>query len=490
MNIAQTVSKNALSLFTGSAASQVLRILYVSLLARYIGVEGLGQISTATSLVPLVILIVNFGLDVLTVRDIAAAPERGARYVTNVLVIRLALTLIFFVVLAIILYLSPYQQETIIIIGLYSLTYVTDALAGVIRCAFYAFQKMEYTAAIDFTRDLLNVSVSVAGIYLGWSLIAIVSVSTFASLFRLVTAFIVMRWRIVRPALQIDLAMCRQIMRSALPFFVLVCISVASDALVIVILSWLGNEEAVGIYSAATIPIVALLMLPAMFMESIFPVFSQYFQTSASGLRQSYCIAYKVMLVIGFPLGVGTMLVSRDVLPLIFGEGFEKSLPVMNLLAIQLLTMVGYVNGAFMNATNRQSLFAILRLISLTLNASLCFLLIPPLSYWGAAFAVTVPALIDFILYTALCHHYNQLPVPALLLLKIALATGLMAGCSALALNSGVSVVLVVSLLAPAAYLLGLLIVHAVGAEEWRFFNQLVLVQRLRHALASMWTIG
>lgn len=490
MNTAKTVSKNALSLFMGSAASQALRILYVSLLARYIGVEGLGQISTATALVPLVILIVNFGLDVLTVRDIAAAPERAARYVTNVLVIRLALTLVFFAALAVILRLSPYPQETILIIGLYSLTYVMDALAGVIRCAFYAFQKMEYTAAIDFTRDLLNVGVSVAGIYLGWSLIAIVSVSMFASLFRFITAFMVMRWCIVRPVLQIDLALCRQIMRSALPFFVLVCISVASDALVIVILSWLGSAEAVGIYSAATIPIVALMMLPAMFMEAIFPVFAQCFQTSASSLRQTYRSAYKVMLVIGFPLGVGTMLVSRDVLPLIFGAGFEKSLPVMNLLAIQLLTMVGYVNGAFMNATNRQALFAVLRLISLALNASLCFLLIPSLSYRGAAFAVIVPAIIDFVLYTALCHHYNQLPFPALLLLKMALATGLMAGCSGLALNSGVSVALVVLLLAPAVYLLGLLLVHAIDAEEWRFFNQLVLVQRLRHALASMWTIS
>jgi len=277
-----------------------------------------------------------------------------------------------------------------------------------------------------------------------------------------------MQWRFVRPVLQVNLALCRGLLVSALPYFLLVCVSLASESLNIVILSWMDIAEAVGIYSAAAMPIAVLLMLPAIFHESIFPVFSQYYRTSTAALGRSFRTSYKVMLIIGFPMGVGTMLVSQYVIRLVYGPGFEKAALVMNILAIQLLTMVGFVNGAFLNATGRQTLFAVLRVTSVALNAILCLCLIPHYRYLGAAVAVAVTAVIDLGLYSLLCHRYVGLALPWSTALKVGLSTMVMGGSAHFALNHGVSV-FVVLWLAPALYLVSLFAVRTIGAEEFQF---------------------
>src|SRR5690606_37702890 len=126
MNAASTVMKNAAALSAGTIVSQVLRVIYVGLLARYVGAEGFGQITTATALVAIAILVVNFGFDTLMVRDIAADHEVASRYVTNVLFLRLLLTIGFVALLALLVSRSNYSSDTNLIIGIYALTYVLD----------------------------------------------------------------------------------------------------------------------------------------------------------------------------------------------------------------------------------------------------------------------------------------------------------------------------------------------------------------------------
>lgn len=481
MITARTVSKNTFALLAGSVVSHALRIVYVGVLARYVGVEGIGKISTATALVSLCILLVNFGLDTLVIRDLAGDETRAGEYLVNVAFVRLLLTLAMAAVLAVVVSQSRYPREVIVIVAIYALTYVLDSFSDVARSIFHAYQRMEYAAFIQCTRDALNVGASLLGIALGWSLVAIVSISAFAALIKLVISMIAVQWRFARPVLRVDPALCRQLLWAAMPFAVLLTIGVLQGQLSIIILSWIDTAEAVGIYSAATFPIITLLVLPHIFMQSIFPVFSRHYQSSTMTLSELYRASYKAMLIIGFPLGAGTMLISQHIIRLVYGPGFEHAVPVMNILAIQLLTMVGYVNGAFLNATNRQTLFAVLRAAMITINAILCFILIPSYRYLGAAVSVTIPAVIDFWLYSALCHRFVGLSLPWGAGLKIGVSTATMSAASYLALKLGANVLVVALLVAPSLYVACLIALNVIGAEEWRFINEVIPIKRLGH---------
>ena len=483
MSNAATVSKNTAVLIVGYCISCALRIVYVGALAHYIGTTGLGRISTATALVSILILLVNFGLDTLIVRDVAGSPGKASKYVTNIACLRILLSVVFAILLAVVATVSNYPYETQIIIALYGLASVLDAISGIARSIFNAFQRMEFSSATDLARDLLNVGFSMLGIWLGWSLVSIVAVSAGASLLKLIISLVTMFRRFVRPQLQIDLPLCGQLLSTATPFAVLLVISVASTQMSTVILSWAGRAEDVGIYAAAAMPISMLMMLPNMFMESILPAFSDHYRKSAASLAQSYTYCFKAMLIVGFPLGAGTILVSEYVIPLIFGHGFDKATLLMDIMAVQLMTMVGYVNGAFLNASNRQTLFSILRAIMVVLSIILCVVLIPIYSYVGTALAVAIPALVDFGLYSVLCHRYARLALPWSTAGRIGLATIIMGGAGYLALHAGVNIIAVVFLLAPALYISALFLFKVISGEEKRFFIQLVPLSWLHRFL-------
>lgn len=479
MSTARTVSKNAFSLIVGSFASQAIRIVYVSILARYIGTEGFGQISTATSLISVLILLVNFGFDMLIVRDVAADQQRAAKYVTNVALIRFLLTFVLSLVLAVILSVSPYSHETKTIIAIYAGVYVLDTLTAVIRCIFNAYQKMEYSSAIDFGRHVLNFLLTLIGIALGWSLLALVMMSLVASATKLVVSVAVMgRW-FVRPAFEIDLGLSRTLISDALPYFLGMLIGIVAENINVLALSWIDSADAVGIFSAALIPIIALLTLPEMFSESVFPVFSQYHKTSPEKLGAIYQTSYKLMLLLGLPLGMGTILVSKDLMRIFYGADFQQSFIVMNLISIRLFTIVGYVNGNFLGATGRQPLFAALRLLSAVMNAALCLVLIPRYSYNGAALALMIPTVFDFFLFTALGHHFASVSFEWLDFLSISLSTAVMGASGFLAIDRGLPAILFVPI-APFVYVAMLVITRAVGPEEWQFVRQLSPLQRLR----------
>lgn len=483
MSKAAIVSKNTAVLLAGYFISYALRFIYVAALARYIGATGLGQIATAAALAGLAILLVNFGLDTLIVRDVAGSPGKASKYFTNVAFVRFLLSLFFAIALAAVVSLSNYPYETQVVIVLYGCMYVLDAFSSIARSIFNAFQRMEFSSGIDLARDLLNIGFSLLGIWMGWSLVAIVAVSAGASLIKLIISLVAMLRRFIRPQFKIDLPLCGQLLSTAIPFAVLLAISVASTQMGTVILSWVGTAENVGIYAAAAMPISMLMMLPNMFMESLLPAFSDLHKNSPGSLARSYHHSCKAMLIVGFPLGAGTILVSQYVIPLVFGPGFGKAVPVINILAVQLMTMVGYVNGAFLNATNRQKLFATLRAAMTVLSIILSFILIPIYSYVGAALAVAIPSLVDFGLYTVLCHRYAGLALPWSITGRIGLATLIMYWTGYWALHFEVSVIAVAILLSPAIYMAAIVLLNVISGEEQRFLRQFVSLSWLQRVL-------
>jgi O-antigen/teichoic acid export membrane protein len=219
-------------------------------------------------------------------------------------------------------------------------------------------------------------------------------------------------------------------------------------------------------------------------MDSIYPAFSHDFQHDPKRLMQFYRNAHKFMSVIGFPLGVGIMVVSPQIINLLYGEGFEATAPVLAILAIQLVTAVGYVNGALLNAARQQTLFMKLRIATLIFNIFLCIVLIPHLSCIGAALACVIPSIIDYVFYTVLCHRLIGLTsnwiVPQL---KIALATALMAAACMAALNIGMNLFAVILIPGAALYVVLLFALNIIDGGEWLFIRQLIPVGRMMHRL-------
>jgi O-antigen/teichoic acid export membrane protein len=462
------IAKNTSALISAQIASRVLSIFYVAVLARYVGTEGIGKISTATALNGLLVLVVGPGLNTLLVRDVAVDAKKAATYVSNMLFLRCLLGVPFILLTVAMAQEGRYPSDTVAIIHAYTVVYLFDALDGILASVFQAFERMEYEAGSQIVRDLINVSLSLLAIYLRQSLLTIVFISAIAQACKLLFMMALMYGRFVRPRLAISFRTSKTLLISSLPFGGLLILHTVQAQLGTLVLSLNHTADTVGIYSAAYSLIIMLLLLPSAFSTAIFPHFSRLYIQARHDLQHFYQICYKYLLVVGFPLGLGTMLVGDKVVLLIYGDEFEGSATVLRILAVFLFTVVGYSNGPLLNAAGKQRFFAWTQGLAVCANGILCLLLVPTWGPVGAAIAFVLPGIGTFFVHSIACHRLFGLSLPWLTMSKVLLATLLMGLAVSIALRSGVPWPVVVFIVAPSMYGLSILLLGIVKREELR----------------------
>jgi len=310
-----TVAKNTSVLVLGQVASRALSIVYVAALARYVGRQGMGQVSTATALNGLMALVLAPGLSQLLVRDAAGDKRKVTAYVGNMLLTRAVLGLPFILITMLVARVVGYADETIVVIQTYTFVFLLDALAEVLASVFEATERMEFKASGAVVRDLVNFSLSLVAIALKFSLTTIVFSSVVAQAVKLLLYAVLYR-RNVPGKLHANLIQGRVMLAASLPFWALIILHSVQAQLGTMVLSLYHPEDVVGVYSAANNLLVMLILIPASFSSAIYPAFSRLFARSRADLQRFYQICYKYLLVVGFPLGLGAMLVGNKIIVL------------------------------------------------------------------------------------------------------------------------------------------------------------------------------
>ncbi len=462
------IAKNMSVLATAQMLSRIMTIFYVAALARYVGVEGIGKISTATSLNGILLLIVAPGLSILFVRDAAPRLELTASYLINMLAARVLLFVPFAVVALLIISSGHYPADTVVIIGLYMLVYMIDSLSELLICVFRSFEQMEYEAGLQIARDITNISLSLLAIFLGWSLFAIVFMSVVASFVKLALALLLVSKRFVRPRFVVDVHLGKSLLIASLPFGILLVIQTLQAELGTFVLSLYYTAEVVGIYAAANTLIVMLLLIPNAFASAIFPNLSRLHQQSKQELSRFYRLSFKYLLILGFPLGLGTILVGQDAILLIYGSKFNGSPAVIQIMGLFLFMIVGYSNGPLLHTTGRQRFYAWTQGIAAVMNSALCFVLVPPLGPVGAALAFVATGLLTFFVHSTACHRQLDLALPWLTIARVTVATFLMGLVVWLGIRAGISWIIMSALVAPPTYVALLFLLRLVKWDELR----------------------
>jgi O-antigen/teichoic acid export membrane protein len=156
---------------------------------------------------------------------------------------------------------------------------------------------------------------------------------------------------------------------------------------------------------------------------------SAYFKSSKDDLIRTYTLAFRYLLIIVLPLAVGTVFVADKVILLIYGTPFTDSSTVLRILMWSV--MFGMVNTLLWNvlvAIDMQKLIMLSVTFCAAVNIVLNLILIPVMSYNGAAIAtvatVAILALSLFYfvskhLQTILVHKVAVKPVIAALVMGV-----------------------------------------------------------------------
>jgi O-antigen/teichoic acid export membrane protein len=462
----QRIATNTVALLFSQVASRVLGIIYLAALARYVGPDGIGKIGTGTSLCGFLVLMVAPGLDALVLRDIAADREKVASYVANGLFIRSILGIIFLLLVWFVAWAVRFPIETTAVVHAYAFVYLLDAMNEILAGVFRAFERMEFDAGSQIVRDSANFLLSLVAIYLHQSLLIIILISVLAQASRFLLLFLLARARYVRRDLKLRLKACRDLLITSLPFGVLLISFSMRFQVGLLILSFNKPASEVGFYAAAQTLLLSLLFLPTALQVAVEPIFSRLYAHAGHVLPQFYQLFYKLFMLIGFPLAIGSFLVGDQIISLVYGGGFEESFGIWRVLGIFFVALPSYANGPLLRMAGKQNVYAKIQSLAVVGYTTMCVLLVPIWGPFGAAIPFIIGEMATFIITTFISHRYMNLPLPWLTIIRVSISTLFMGIVVSLLLSLGVFWLVTVFLIAPAVFICSNVVLHTVDRSD------------------------
>ncbi|MCK5387080.1 MAG: flippase, partial [Gammaproteobacteria bacterium] len=257
------------------AVSKGLLFLLIILIARNLGDVTFGKYSFTFAFTSLFVVFADFGLSTLTIREIARNREYAGKYLGNISLIKLLLSIITGIFIVISINLLDYPSDTILAVYFAGAYVIVNSFNQFLRAFFRAFEKMEYEAVTRITERILLFIAVASMLHFGYGLVPIISVFFIVSVFNFFVTIVLVLKRFVKPSYEIDLKFCRGIIKEAIPFSLAIAFSAIYFRIDTVMLSLMQSDNVVGWYSAAYQILEGGTMLSVSFVSAIFPFFSK-----------------------------------------------------------------------------------------------------------------------------------------------------------------------------------------------------------------------
>jgi O-antigen/teichoic acid export membrane protein len=377
---------NAVVILGARVISRLVSLVVVIVLANALGPNGYGRYTTLIAYSALVSVIADLGFNPLYTREAARNRQEIGAYLGTLLVLKVALAVAAMVILAVALRFGAGLSE-LILPGAALLA--ATAYANLLRNTFYAVGRAEFDAVAIIAEIAIQAGLIIAGAraHAGVTFFVWAYVASFA--FTIVYSLVVIRaFRLGRVRVGFDVNLVRRWFPLALPFaftFFLTNLYFRAD---VPILQHFRSFSEVGWYQFAYKPFEALQFVPLAIQAVVYPLLGVYFVSDATRLKTAYARFFKVLVLLGWPLTIGTFVLVHPIGRLF--RLYAESEASLRILAFAIVFL--FANSAFyamLNATNRQHLNAWATGLAAATNIALNLVLIPLYGYLAAS-ATTV----------------------------------------------------------------------------------------------------
>ncbi len=391
MNTVRRIAKNTLVLFIAQMISMGLGFFFTMYMARYLGAEGFGVLSFALAFTGIFGVFADMGLSSLTTREVARDKSLAGKYIGNIAVMKAVLVGITFGLIAIAINLLGYPEQTIKVVYLVALSVIFATFTGMFNSVFQAFEKMEYQSLGYILSNILMFTGALIAIKQGFGVVGFATIYFVVSAIVLSYSFAVCVWKFILPRIEADMGFWKVTFKEALSFGltgIFVTIYYWIDS---VMLSLMKGDETVGWYNAAYRLTMILLFIPTILNITIFPSMSRFYVTSKDSLKFAYEKYFKYMVIVGFPIGVGTTLLADKIILLIYGVEYSNSVVALQILVwSSVFIFLSSAFGRLLESSNKQIIATKITGICMVENIVLNLMVIPKFSYVGASVTTVI----------------------------------------------------------------------------------------------------
>lgn len=442
-----------------------LGLLWLVVVARYLGEGRFGTLNLALTLCGLFGLFVELGFSPVMTRAVARDPSLGDAYLANVLGLRLLLAAGAVPLMLAVSFLVGGNRATLPIFLIIAPTMLTAASAAIPNSLFVARERMIPPAVIQTVAKVLAVAAGLLLVRRGVGLTGIALVFLLEGILHTTIGFAgAARILGLHVRVRLDRAFCRRLLRESAPFAFTLALGLVYFKVDVVMLSIMKGNVAVGRYSAAFRLLEGLVYLSAAFAGALFPTLARLKTTSTEQLRVTTHRAVDAVTAIALPAAVAIAMLAGPIIQLLYGPEYAESVPALRWIGGALFfVFAANFLGSVLGAVDLQGWTFRATLVGVVLNVSLNLWLIPRMAHVGAAIATLATQAAVTVVLAVLVHRAVGPRREAARAVKIVAATAAMAAVLLLLRGKGLAVLVPAGLV---TYGLVLAVTRVLSAAE------------------------
>ena len=382
-------------MFAGQTSSAALSLITTLLLTRYLGPEQFGLFATALSLAILLTPLSDLGFDLHMIRMISTKSDSLTTELSQTFSTRILLSLSVWILMIISAVALRYSADLIMYVALVGIASTITSLATNFNSAIRALRKMKYESISLFVGRIITLALVIIMISAKAALAEILIAFIAGSIIIFSMAFYFLKHNIEGLKISFDLSGFRNRLKGALPFgltAILTAIYFKADT---IILSKSVPAEQVGFYNVAQNFVMAAMIISSAITVAIFPALAAAYEKNKDEARQLFNRGLTILISVGLPLGIGTILISDNLIHLLFGAAFAQSAILLALISMKIpFVFATSLIGNSMGAVGFQKKVVFISLINCVFSLIMNFIFIPR---YGAKAAAIITTMTEFI---------------------------------------------------------------------------------------------
>lgn len=404
----QSIRRNIGWLALGNLIVKPFWFVLLLLTARLLGAADFGKFMLAISFVSVASVMLEGGVDILTVRELSSKPDQFKPFFGHTTLIKITSGILSSVAAVIASWVLKMGAEITTLVIFASIYSISNTLLVHFRSIFRSFEVLKYEA-ISMILEKGSVIIVCGGILLmHLGLRAYMMGYVFAYCLTSLSTFIIVAVKIGLPTLRPHFSyLWHNVLKPALPFAVLNLFTIIyfrSGTLMLGALT--GHEELVGYYNAGYRLVESFMLFPTIIVAPIYPVISRN-REDAEQVKRVIIEAARILLLIGVSVGFLIFLFRDRATLLLFGKGYRLASASVGLLALTMIPIsLNFGAGTLVAALGRQGKSNIFVLIVTVMNLVLNYFMILRLGVLGAVLTTVITETLLVLCNLFVVHDY------------------------------------------------------------------------------------
>jgi len=391
MSASRRLFKNTATLIIANGLQPVLSFYLVVTITRALGVDGLGAYSTVFNYQAIFQIFAGFGLKNLLTRDLAQKTGETGRYLLHGTLVALPFSLLSVAAMIALMALLGYDAEIFQASVILSFSLLAAGVIDVCEGVVSGAERLDFIGYTALIENFLRVAISLACLWQGFGLLALVWIFT-ALRFARVLLYLIFIFRHFSPLrFTLDWTFAKNLARNARVFAATMACVTIYWKVDVSLLSKFGSMEDVGIYTAAYRFFMLSMVLVDSFVNSLFPMISNFFQESGEAFERACKKSLQILLVVTVPVALAFSLFAEPIILLVYKAKLAAAIPVLRWLIWALVPYaISQVFAYALVASNNQRYDFFVNAGSMVANIILNWFLIQRFGYLGAVYAALI----------------------------------------------------------------------------------------------------